>query len=129
MKTRGSAEPGEVEVKNQDTRAGGPFANGHWKASTSPPREFPPATPLFVQGNEAQEVFRIERGLVKLSHLDEDGQELIVGLRSKGQWLGTASAIVQESHPVTAITVSNCSLSIIPSEIFLQLAKADAQFC
>jgi len=84
---------------------------------------------LFLQGNPPQEVFYIERGLVKLIRLSESGQELAIGLQSEGSLLGASSVIVQEPYPFAAITVTNCSLSRIPADIFLRLAKTDEQFC
>jgi CRP-like cAMP-binding protein len=84
---------------------------------------------LFSQGGPAREVLCVERGLVKLIRLGEDGQELVVGLRSQGSLLGAASAIVQESHPVTAVAVTGCSLRRIPTDLFLHLAETDRQFC
>ncbi|MCI0389701.1 MAG: Crp/Fnr family transcriptional regulator [Acidobacteria bacterium] len=105
------------------------FTNGHWNALAGQPQEFSQATPLFVQGSPSREVFYIERGLVKLVYQSEDGQELIVGLRSKGSFLGAASAIVREPHLITAITVTNCSLRRITTDAFLHLAKSDEQFC
>src|SRR5262249_27687394 len=92
-------------------------------------RELPPASSLFLQGHQPQEAFYIERGLIKLIRLSESGQECVIGLRSKGSLLGAASIIVEEPHPITAITVTNCSLSCIPAELFLRLAKTDEQFC
>jgi CRP/FNR family transcriptional regulator len=84
---------------------------------------------LFIQGNPPQEVFCIERGLIKLIHLSENGQELLVGLQSKGSLLGAASVIVRKPYPITAITVTNCALSRVPADLFLRLAKTDEQFC
>jgi len=100
-----------------------------WLASTAPAREIPPSTTLFLQGDLAREVFYIERGLVKLTHLSESGQELAIGLQSQGALLGTASVIVEQAYPFTAATVTSCILSRIPANIFLHLAKTDEQFC
>src|SRR5919197_5060499 len=81
-------------------------AHNSWSALRIPPRDFPAATSLFFQGDTAREAFYIERGLIKLIHLSGDGQELIIGLRSQGSFLGSSSVIVHEPHPVTAITVT-----------------------
>jgi CRP-like cAMP-binding protein len=83
---------------------------------------------LFLQGNQAREVFCIERGLIKLIRLSESGQELVIGLQSRGSLLGAASVVIRQPHPVTAITVTSCSLSRIPADHFLHLAKTDNQF-
>jgi CRP-like cAMP-binding protein len=100
-----------------------------WIAQISPFREFPPSTTLFLQGNSPREVFYIEHGLVKLIRMSENGQELAIGLPSKGSLLGAASLIVQEPYPFTAVTVTPCALSRIPADLFLRLAKTDEQFC
>jgi CRP-like cAMP-binding protein len=92
-------------------------------------QEDPAGKYLFLQGSPAREVFFIEGGLIKLIRLGEDGQEIIVGLRSTGSFIGAAAAIVQEPHPVSAITITNCTLSHIPGEVFLHLAKTDPHFC
>jgi CRP-like cAMP-binding protein len=92
-------------------------------------RELSPSTVLFYQGSSANEVFCIEKGLIKLIRMNEDGEELVIGLRSKGSLLGAASVIVQELHPITAITVTSCTLSRIPADLFLRMVKRDEQFC
>ena len=101
----------------------------HRRWGASPSREFPPSTNLFLQGNPPSEVFYIERGMVKLICLSENGQESAIGLQSQGDLLGAASVIVQKPYPVTAVTVTRCALSRIPADLFLSLAKTDEQFC
>lgn len=86
-------------------------------------------TPLFLQGTPARDIFLIELGLIKLLHLDEDGEEFIIGLRSIGAMIGAASVIVQEPFPFSAITTTPCRLRRIPADRFLHLAKNDLQFC
>jgi CRP-like cAMP-binding protein len=120
------------EVTSESHRSAngvGLSAHHHWKALMFPSREVPAATSLFFQGSPVQEVFCVERGLIKLTRLNKSGQELIIGLRTKGAFLGAASLIIQEPHPITAITVTGCSLICIPAELFLHLARTDEQFC
>ena len=104
-------------------------SNRQWLARSVPSREFPPSATLFLQGNQPREVFYIERGLVKLIRLNEDGQEFVIGLQSQGSLLGAASVIVKEPYPFSAITVSGCFLNRIPADLFFRLAKTDEQFC
>lgn len=103
--------------------------NSNWSALAGQSRELAPATLLFAQGSPSLDVFYVERGLVKLIYQSEDGRETIVGLRSKGSFIGAASAIVHEPHLITAITVTNCLLTRIPADAFLHLAKTDEKFC
>jgi CRP-like cAMP-binding protein len=103
--------------------------NGRWSAQSAPPQDFPPSTTLFFQGDQPREVFYIERGLVKLVRLNENGQEFAIGLQSQGSLLGAASLIVREPYPFSASTVTNCALISIPADLFFRLAKTDEQFC
>jgi CRP/FNR family transcriptional regulator len=100
-----------------------------WNSLSVPLREIPSSTTLFTQGDTPSEVFHIERGMVKLIHMSENGQELAIGLPSQGSLLGAASLIVQEPYPFTAITVTSCALNRIPADVFLHLAKTDELFC
>jgi len=95
--------------------------------SLAPAQVYPAAIELYQQGSPAQEVYFIDRGLVKLIYLEQDGRELIVDLRSPGWLLGAASAIVQKPHSVTAVTLTRCHLRHIPADLFLSLLKSDTQ--
>jgi CRP-like cAMP-binding protein len=103
--------------------------NRRWIAQLVPSREFPSSTTLFLQGGPPREVFYIERGLVKLTRMSGNGQELAVGLPSQGSLLGAASVIIREPYPSTAVTITSCALSRIPADLFLRLAKTDERFC
>src|SRR4051794_176586 len=56
----------------------------------------PPLVQLFQQGMLAQEVYIIESGIVKLIHQDQDGQEMIIGLRTREGVIGAASVMLQK---------------------------------
>lgn len=104
-------------------------AQQRWKAQSVPSQRFSPSTTLFPQGTSPREVFYVEQGWIKLIRVNENGQELAIGLPSQGALLGAASVIVQEPYPYTAITVTSCTLTRIPADHFLFLAKTDEQFC
>jgi CRP-like cAMP-binding protein len=65
----------------------------------------------------------IEKGIIKLIHLDEEGREMIVGLRFPRWLLGAASVILQEACLVTAVTLTPCRLRRIRAAGFLHLAR------
>jgi CRP-like cAMP-binding protein len=116
------------EMNRVESGAGSPF-HQRWSLLSASSQEVSPSITLFRQGNPPREVFYLERGLVKIIHLNENGQESAIGLQSRGSLLGAASVIVQKPYPFSAITVTTCALSRIPAEIFLHLAKTDEQFC
>ncbi|HEY2976020.1 MAG TPA: Crp/Fnr family transcriptional regulator [Pyrinomonadaceae bacterium] len=92
------------------------------------PQVYPATIELFQQDSAAQEVFLIERGLVKLIRLEQEGRELITHLGSSGWLLGASSVIMQEPYAVTAITLTKCSLRRISGEAFRDRLRTDSQF-
>ena len=129
METKTHARPGRGIEINHIVNGISFSANRRWSAQSVPSREFPPSTTLFIQGASPREVFYIERGLVKLIRISENGQELAIDLPPQGSLVGAASVIVQAPYPFTAITITGCALSRIPADLFLRLAKTDEQFC
>jgi CRP/FNR family transcriptional regulator len=85
----------------------------------------PPMTVLFHQGFPAHEAYLIDSGLVKLIRTGNDGEEMILGLRSRGSILGVASMIVQKPYQVTAITLSACELRRMPMKALFDIAETD----
>lgn len=129
MEARTQARIGVGTEINHGVNGTGLSGDRQWRARSVPSHEFPPSANLFLQGSQPREVFYVERGLVKLIRLNENGQEFAFGLQSEGSLLGAASVIVQEPYPFSAITVTGCVLSRIPADLFLRLAKTDEQFC
>lgn len=93
----------------------------------APPQIYPDTTELFCQDSPAREVYIINRGLVKLMRLEQEGHGLIVGLRFPGWILGSAAVIMSRPHPITAVTLTKCQLCRVPSETFLHLLRTDSQ--
>ena len=81
-------------------------------------RRYRAETKLFAQGEAAQNVYVIENGLVKLTHLDGVGRQRIIALRFPGWIVGAALAIANRSSPVTAITLTECLLRPISVDLF-----------
>ena len=88
---------------------------------------YPARVELFRQGSPADEVYCLDRGLVKLVRLELDGDELIVDIGFPGSLLGSASATLQRPHPVTATALTECCVRCISADIFRQLLRANAQ--
>jgi CRP/FNR family transcriptional regulator len=90
------------------------------------PQVYPVATELFQQGTLAQEVYFIDQGAIKLVYVNPDGKEVSIGLRSSGWLLGAAAVILNEPHPVTAVTLTRCYLYRMTSETFRHLSNNNA---
>lgn len=82
---------------------------------------------LFRQDSQVHDVFVLNRGLVKLIRVEEDGREMIVGLRSPDWILGAASAVSEGAHVVTAVSITDCYLRRISAKAFLEILRSDPQ--
>src|SRR5882672_10324798 len=102
--------------------------NLHVFESVAPLQAYSAGVEIFSQGDQARDVYCMEGGLIKLLRVEGDGRELIVDLRSSPWYLGSAAVIVQKPHPVTAITLTRCSLRRIREDVFITLLKTDFEF-
>ena len=83
---------------------------------------------LFHQGAEANVIFLIEKGLVKLICDDDEGNDVLIGLRRRDWLLGVISVLLKRPHVTTAVTLTPCTLRDISAKQFLDLLTKDSQF-
>jgi CRP-like cAMP-binding protein len=75
-------------------------------------------TLLLEQGSFPQEVFLLERGLVKLSCALPDSRQALLALRVPGQLVGGVFVHwLGEYYPVSAITAIECRLSCLSGDV------------
>ena len=91
-------------------------------------RSFPPGTYLCGQGEQAEDVYLIHEGVVKLTWHNEAGGEVIIGLRWPGWFVGAPSSIIACVNPAAAVTVISCTLERIARNRFLELLRTDEEF-
>lgn len=97
-------------------------------SALAPAQEYPAGVGLFKQDSLPQDVYLIESGLVKLSHVEENGKELVVGLRTPNWIVGASAVILNKKYGFTAETLTGCQLRRIPAQSFLQLLRTDSEF-
>ena len=90
-------------------------------------QSFPANVPLFQQGDPIRDVYLLEKGIVKMTRGESDGQEIILDLRMSGSLLGAVSALANDSAPMAAITATPCEAYRLSSKDFLHLANSDAK--
>ena len=88
-------------------------------------RSYKPRSVLFRQGEPVQDICWICSGLVKLSHIDAGGREVIIGLRGSGSLLGLATAILHRPHATSAETLTPCALRMIPVQELITRLHTD----
>lgn len=103
----------------------------HWSAirAGAVEKHYGCGTLIFKQGEAATTVQLLERGVVKLSALDAEGNETIVALCGSGSVLGGVFGGNDDSRrPVFATALTECQVySLAPPEFFAHLQQ-DARF-
>jgi CRP-like cAMP-binding protein len=77
-------------------------------------------TVIAKQDQEASHVRLIRSGMVKLTYLNSDGQEFILGLRAEGWWMGAAQVLLGIPHLFSVRAMTPCSVSSVPADDFSQ---------
>jgi CRP-like cAMP-binding protein len=93
-----------------------------------PSQVYPLGFEIFQQDTPANNVYFIERGLVKLSCLESGGRSVIVSLRHSNCLLGAPATLLERPYAFTATTLTPCYLLTIPATTFLRLVKINKEF-
>lgn len=89
---------------------------------------YPAEAVIFHQDTLPDSVYLIEHGLVKLVRVVEQGQPIIIGLRSRHWLMGAPAVLLNNMFSYTAITLVTSSLRCIPAKDFLDLVNTDEEF-
>ena len=89
---------------------------------------YPPGVTLLRQGAVARDIYAVQHGLVKLTHNAHNGRECVFGLRTAGDWLGEAAALLREAAPCSALTLTECELYRLPVAAYLDWLDDNAEF-
>jgi CRP-like cAMP-binding protein len=92
-----------------------------------PTQTYPRGVELFTEGCALNEVLQVVSGVVKLTQLDRNGRQSIVGLAFPGEWLGTAPVIANTPTPASAVTCSHAVLRRLPGALFLKGLQTDPE--
>ena len=89
---------------------------------------YPSHTEIIRHDTPANAVYFIHRGLVKLTWMDQNGHEVIAGLRHQ-QWLiGAPSVLLGKTYSFTVTTLTDCALRCISAKNFIHLVKTHTEF-
>lgn len=96
------------------------------EATTS--REFAPGTVVFSQGEQADAIFYIRSGKVKLSLLSHRGKEAIIALLGAGDFFGEGALAGQTARMATATTLSAATIARVPEGVMQRVVRERAEF-
>jgi CRP/FNR family transcriptional regulator len=80
---------------------------------------------LFMEGEEGQSFYVLLNGSVKLYRTTDDGRDIIVRILTGGEIFGEVILYVNESYPVSSVTLDTSSLYSIPRQAFLHLMEKE----
>lgn len=76
---------------------------------------------IYREGSFPKGVYILLKGKVKIFQTTGDGREQILYIYSAGDMMGYRPLISNESHPVSAVALEECTFQFIPKEKFLRL--------
>jgi CRP/FNR family transcriptional regulator, cyclic AMP receptor protein len=78
---------------------------------------------LFRAGDNGDGCYRLEKGLLKITVMSPDGEELIISFISPGAVVGELAVIDGLPRSATAVAVKDCELCYISRPVFEQSTK------
>lgn len=97
-------------------------------AGCGPIQSYPSNGKIFNENDPAEVIYLIERGFIKLSQIEPDGKEIIVGLRGRYWLLGAPAVFLGIPYTYTAKTLTPSHLRSITKRCFLHLLKTEEAF-
>ncbi|WP_111732795.1 Crp/Fnr family transcriptional regulator [Roseovarius amoyensis] len=82
---------------------------------------------VFLQGQDAQTIYVVISGWVKLYRVAPNGSEAVVQVFTRGHSFGEAVALRGHSYPVSAEAVTDCTLLAIPARSLLSMLRREPE--
>jgi CRP-like cAMP-binding protein len=93
-----------------------------------PVQIYPSYTEIIRQDTSCNAVYFLKSGDVKLTWADQDGHEVIAGLRHQNWLIGAPSVVLGKPYSFTITTLTQCALRCISAQKFLDLVNANTDF-
>lgn len=88
-------------------------------------REYALGDVVFAQGDQADGVFYIQSGNVKIVVTSEQGKEAVVGILGPGEFFGEGCLIGQPARLASTIAVTACEVTCVEKAEMLRLLHAE----
>ncbi len=76
---------------------------------------------IFDEGDTPRLFYQIRKGRIKLSHINEDGKELILAVLHDGFSVCELLLFIEKKYPVSAVAIEPTSIITLPKEKFMIL--------
>ena len=91
-------------------------------------RRFHAGQTIYLQGDVGEEMYRIDRGAIRLSVTRPDGREVVLLFLQHGDCFGNSSLIDAGPRPQTAQAITEVELSVLDLAAFGRLRDAHRSF-
>lgn len=78
---------------------------------------------IYREGSSPKGIYILKRGKVKIYQTNQDARKQIMYIYAKGESFGYRPILCNETHPVTAAALEECSYNFIPREHFMDCLK------
>lgn len=93
-----------------------------------PVQIYPSYMEIIRQDAPSNAVYFLKSGNVKLTWADQDGHEVIAGLRHQNWLIGAPSVLLGKPYSFSVTTLTECCLRCISAPKFLHLVNTDTDF-
>jgi len=93
-----------------------------------PLQTYPAHVEILHQDTPSNAVYFIHEGLVKLTWIDQDGHEVIAGIRRRFWIIGAPSVLLEKPYSFTISTLTQCAFRCISAKKFIHLVKNHTEF-
>lgn len=73
---------------------------------------------IFIEGEYARYYFQIQKGIVKLNNVFEDGKEFVHGFPFEGHCFGESYLLTEKPYVMNATAVSDCDIITLEKESY-----------
>lgn len=82
---------------------------------------------IFSEGSDSKYYYQIQRGVIKLNNISEEGKEFIHGFPYKGHCFGESYMLNDKPYPHNAVAVTDSSVIKLCKEQYLHLIQTNPQ--
>lgn len=118
LKSKYGNNPGDVSTFFSKARELKEFQK---LSENRPVRTFKKKDLIFMEGQNPNDLYHIEKGRIKTYKINYDGKELITGIQGAGDFLGYVPLLEEKPYNENAEALEDVRISVIPKADFLTL--------
>lgn len=123
-----------THLRSIEAKLAGPFFQEHLLGNISrsvldgfnaimSPHDYPKGAILFVEGQEAEGVFTLSKGRIRLSTTSAQGKSLLLRIAQPGEIIGLPGVISGKSYVLTAEALDPVQVNFVPRGPFLKFLR------